>query len=81
MAAKIRTGPNVIIVNEIMANRYWPGESALGKRLSFRSRPQEKDWIQIIGIVRDVKDEPTAPPTIPRSGCHTRSRPRETCSS
>ncbi len=48
----------VIIVNESMANRYWPGEDAIGKRISFRSRPQEKDWMQIIGIVRDVKDQP-----------------------
>jgi len=52
-------GPVVIIVNESMANHYWPGESALGKRISFFSRPHEKDWLQIVGIVRDVKDEPT----------------------
>jgi predicted permease len=48
----------VIIVNETMANRYWPGEDAVGKRISFRSRPQEKDWMQIVGIVRDIKDKP-----------------------
>jgi predicted permease len=53
-------GPYVIIVNQSMANHYWPGESALGKRISFRSRPQEKDWMQIVGIVRDVKDEPSS---------------------
>jgi len=51
-------GPFVIIVNESMANRYWPGENALGKRISFRSSPQEKDWMQIVGVVRDVKDQP-----------------------
>jgi predicted permease len=51
-------GPYVIIVNETMANRYWPGESAIGKRITFRSKPEEKDWMQIIGVVRDVKDTP-----------------------
>jgi predicted permease len=51
-------GPHVIIVNESMANRYWPGESAVGKRISFEDHPKEKDWIQIIGVVRDVKDQP-----------------------
>jgi predicted permease len=50
----------VIIINETMANRYWPGEDAIGKRISFRSRPQEKDWMQVVGIVRDVKDEPNS---------------------
>jgi predicted permease len=53
-------GANVIIVNESMANRYWPGESAIGKRISFRSRPQENDWMQIVGVVRDVKDQPNS---------------------
>jgi predicted permease len=51
-------GPYFIIVNESMATRYWPGESAVGKRISFQSRPQEKDWMQIVGIVGDVKDQP-----------------------
>jgi predicted permease len=55
-----KDGPYVIIINETMANRYWRGENAIGKRISFRSRPQEKDWMQIIGIVRDVKDEPNS---------------------
>jgi predicted permease len=54
-----KDGPYVVIINEAMANHYWPGESALGKRISFFSRPKEKDWMQIVGIVRDVKDEPT----------------------
>jgi predicted permease len=53
-------GPRVIIVNESMANRYWPGESAVGKRISFEDHPQEKDWIQIIGVVRDIKDQPNS---------------------
>ncbi len=51
-------GPFVIIVNESMANRYWPSENAIGKRISFRSSPQEKDWMQVVGVVRDVKDQP-----------------------
>jgi predicted permease len=50
--------PTVLIVNESMAKRYWPGESAVGKRISFRGQPAEKDWMQIVGIVGDVKDQP-----------------------
>jgi predicted lysophospholipase L1 biosynthesis ABC-type transport system permease subunit len=41
-----------------MATRYWPGESAIGKRISFEDKPQEKDWLQIAGVVGDVKDRP-----------------------
>ena len=54
----IAGAPNVIVINEAMANRYWPGEDAIGKRISFRGRPEEKDWIRIVGIVKDVKDQP-----------------------
>jgi predicted permease len=53
-----KDAPSVIVVNESMAKRYWPGEDAIGKRITFRSRPKEKDWIQIIGVVADVKDQP-----------------------
>ena len=41
-----------------MAKRYWPGEDAIGKRISFNDKPQEKDWLQIAGVVGDVKDRP-----------------------
>jgi len=48
----------VVVINEAMAKRYWPGEDAVGKRISFADHPQEKDWIRIVGVVRDVKDQP-----------------------
>ena len=48
----------VIVVNETMAKRYWPGEDAVGKRISFNDKPEEKDWLQIAGVVGDVKDRP-----------------------
>jgi predicted permease len=51
--------PHVIVVNQYMANRYWPGEDSVGKRISFEDHPKaDKDWIRIVGIVKDVKDQP-----------------------
>lgn len=55
-----KDGASVLIVNESMARRYWPGEGALGKRLSFEDHPKEKDWLTIVGIVSDVKDTPAS---------------------
>jgi predicted permease len=49
--------PAVMIINESMARRYWSGD-ALGKRISFRGRPGPNDWIEVVGIVADVKDTP-----------------------
>jgi putative ABC transport system permease protein len=46
---------NVVIVSETMARRFWPGEEAIGKRLAARRVRSDADWIQVIGIVKDVR--------------------------
>jgi predicted permease len=43
--------PGVAIINETMARRYWPGLDALGRRLKMT-----KDWLIVVGIVKDVKN-------------------------
>jgi predicted permease len=53
-----KDAPAVILINEAMAKRYWPGEDAVGKRISYADHPQEKDWVSIAGVVGDVKDRP-----------------------
>jgi ABC-type antimicrobial peptide transport system permease subunit len=50
----------VIVINESMATHYWPGEDAIGKRISFSDKPTEKDWFRIVGVVGDVKDQPNS---------------------
>jgi predicted permease len=41
----------VVIVNETMAQRYWTGGDALGKRLKLTN-----DWLEVVGIAKDVKN-------------------------
>jgi ABC-type antimicrobial peptide transport system permease subunit len=44
-----------------MAESYWPGENPVGKRVSFRSQPKtDKDWVTVVGVVGDVKDQPSS---------------------
>jgi predicted permease len=57
--------PNVVLINHAMAELYWPGESAVGKRFTFNNQPKEKDWYSIAGVVGDVKDFPTSPAAVP----------------
>ena len=51
-AADTANAPLVVIVNDTMARRYWPGESPLGKRVTFSGTPE---WREVIGVVRDVR--------------------------
>jgi putative ABC transport system permease protein len=43
--------PDVIVVNEALARQYWPGESAIGKRVKFTD---SKDWHEVIGVAGNV---------------------------
>jgi putative ABC transport system permease protein len=47
--------PSVAIVNESFARRYFPNEQCLGRRVS--SWVHRKDWLTIVGIVGDARDE------------------------
>jgi predicted permease len=46
------TATPVAIINETMAKRYWPGQEAIGRRVAF---VDENVWLEVVGIVRDVK--------------------------
>lgn len=44
--------PDVAIVNESFARKFWPNGDALGKRIGY---PWESPWITIVGIVKDTR--------------------------
>ncbi|MFN7933587.1 MAG: ABC transporter permease [Bryobacteraceae bacterium] len=47
------TATPVLVINQTMARTYWPGESAIGKRV----RPNFRDpWCTVIGVVGDIKN-------------------------
>jgi putative ABC transport system permease protein len=44
------TAPGVAIVNEVMAKRFWPNDSPIGKRIRYG-----KDWLSIVGVCGNIK--------------------------
>jgi putative ABC transport system permease protein len=50
-------GRPVAIIDETMAERFWPGESPIGKRVSFErhdpSAPVE--WLEVVGVAANVR--------------------------
>ena len=60
------TAPGAIILSRNMADRYWPGESPIGRRIQRGPRPsEERPWSTIVGIVDDVRDGGVAAPLEP----------------
>jgi len=47
-------GLQVVMVNEFLANRHWPGKSAVGKRIRFGS--EKESWWTVAGVVRDIRE-------------------------
>ncbi|HYE73172.1 MAG TPA: ABC transporter permease [Blastocatellia bacterium] len=45
----------VAIVNEALANRIWPNENAVGKRIAFLAPQGLEPWRVIVGVVGNVK--------------------------
>jgi putative ABC transport system permease protein len=46
--------PLVIVVNETLASRYWPHETALGHRIAMSGRIPT--WRTVIGVVKDMRE-------------------------
>ncbi len=47
--------PQVIVVSKAMADKFWPGESPLGRRISSGSLYNPKNAWEVIGVVNDVR--------------------------
>jgi len=47
--------PLVAIVNRSMADHYWPGQSALGKRMHVGNPHKGLPWATIVGVVANTK--------------------------
>ncbi len=45
--------PLVAVINQTMANRYWPAEDAIGKRFHLGS--DVRPWITVVGIIGQVR--------------------------
>jgi putative ABC transport system permease protein len=45
----------VLIINEAMARRDWPGEDPIGRRICFDREKDQQIWREVVGVVRDVR--------------------------
>jgi putative ABC transport system permease protein len=45
----------VVIINEILARRFFPGEDPIGKRFKFGGPQSKNNWYEIVGVVGDLR--------------------------
>ncbi len=49
--------PQVALANEALAARYFRGADPIGKRISFGKPTDKPDWVTIVGVVADTKQD------------------------
>jgi putative ABC transport system permease protein len=49
--------PGVVLVNESMARRFWPGEDAVGKRFKIGQFADTAPWLTVVGVYENVHQE------------------------
>jgi predicted permease len=55
--------PGVVVINDWLARRYWPGEDPIGKRITLDDPQNNPLWLSVIGVVKNtVRSEWTEPP-------------------
>ena len=50
----------VVIVSRATADRVWPDQNPLGKRVYFQPYPGPQDWLTVAGVVEDVRQRSLA---------------------
>jgi putative ABC transport system permease protein len=55
----------VALVNQTLADRTWPGEDPLGKRIRIGGSDSNDPWVTVVGVVRDIKQSSLVDPVIP----------------
>lgn len=47
---------NLVVVDQALASKAFPNESAVGKRILIRIRSPQPEWVEIIGVVAHARD-------------------------
>jgi hypothetical protein len=67
--------PTAIVINETLAKRFWPGESAVGKQITFPTMSGPRD-VTVVGIARDTRNRSLRPPSSPQAYLLLSQQPR-----
>jgi len=55
--------PRVAIVDDMLAEQFWPGEDPVGKRIKLGHALSNKPWVEVVGVVRHIRNRDLADPS------------------
>ena len=69
VASDVATDDASVIVSQRVADRFWPGQDPIGKRIKRGTLEADSPWLNIVGVVPEIKyralpDNPTADPDL-----------------
>jgi len=53
-------GRNVLLIDQLLADKAFPHQSPVGKRILIRTRTPEPEWVEVIGVVAHQREESLA---------------------
>lgn len=53
-------GRNVVVIDQLLADKAFHGQSAVGKRILIRLRTPEPEWVEVIGVIAHQREESLA---------------------
>ncbi len=53
-------GRNVVVIDQLLADKAFPHQSAVSKRILIRARTPEPEWVEVIGVVGHQREESLA---------------------
>lgn len=69
----VEGAPRVALVNQALADAYWPGQSAIGRRV----RHNKEEWATVVGVVGNVRHQSLEEPPEPKVYVPTAQSRRE----
>lgn len=66
---RLATAP-VVVINELAAERFFPGRDPLGQRLRVHATSFDSGWAEVVGVVASVRNQGLAAPAEPEVFTH-----------
>jgi predicted permease len=45
----------VVVINEVLAEKYWPGDDPIGKRIEIDTSAGQMQWAEVVGVAKTCK--------------------------